>query len=139
MDDTQQTEDVKDRIVPTKPEIIHNTVDCLNGLKSKAARSKPRKKRIHDKRLVTDFGYLEKEIRSFIAAYGTEGVMPLRRHMRQHGRSDLEKAVTAMGGFRTVALRMKLSLAYKERKPDGYWDDVQNLRNEVTANERNYL
>eukprot|EP00250_Pteridium_aquilinum_P019919 c24624_g1_i1 orf=315-2870(-) len=83
--------------------------------------------------LMDDFRVLEKEIRDFITAHGTEGVMPLRKHLRQHGRSDLGKAISAMGGFRTVAARMKLMLSYEERKPVGYWDDIRNLRNEVIA------
>lgn len=85
------------------------------------------------KGLMDDFRVLEKELRGFISAHGIEGVMPMRKHLRQHGRSDLGKAIRAMGGFHTVAARMKLSLSYKERKPVGYWDDVRNLRNEVIA------
>lgn len=77
-----------------------------------------------------DFQLLEKEIRKFIAAYGNEGFMPRRHVVRQHGRIDLEKAITAMGGFATIAARMKLSLSY-ERRPSGYWGNLQNLQNEV--------
>ncbi|KAI5056277.1 hypothetical protein GOP47_0028095 [Adiantum capillus-veneris] len=80
-----------------------------------------------------DFGVLEREIRDFIAAYGSEGIMPKRQLLRKHWRTDLEKAIKAVGGFSTVAARLKLSLSYDERKPRGYWDDIQNLRNEVIA------
>lgn len=83
--------------------------------------------------LRNDFGLLEREIRDFIATYGREGVMPKRSDLRMYGRVDLEKAIRAIGGFSTVAARMKLSLSYNDRKPRGYWDDVQNLRNEVIA------
>lgn len=85
------------------------------------------------KGLMTDFRVLEKELRDFISAHGIEGVIPVRKQLREHWRSDLEKAIRAMGGFHTVAARMKLSLSYKERKPGGYWDDVRNLQNEVIA------
>eukprot|EP00249_Psilotum_nudum_P020846 c27871_g1_i2 orf=79-2469(+) len=78
-----------------------------------------------------DFKVLEKEIECFISNHGQEGVMPMRRLLRCHGRLDLEKAITGMGGFRVIATRMKLSLAYKYRKPKGYWDSIHNLKQEV--------
>ncbi|MCO5604462.1 hypothetical protein L7F22_058628 [Adiantum nelumboides] len=85
------------------------------------------------KDLRSDFGVLEREIRDFITAYGSEGIMPRRQYLRLRGRFDIERAITEIGGFSTVAARMKLSLSYDERKPRGYWDDIQNLRNEVIA------
>jgi len=63
---------------------------------------------------------------------GTLGVMPLRGELREAGRVDLEKAIGRNGGFGPVASKLNLTLAYKERKPRGYWDNLQNLHNEVT-------
>ncbi|KAH7282408.1 hypothetical protein KP509_35G029500 [Ceratopteris richardii] len=83
--------------------------------------------------LSSDYGLMDREIRNFIATHGQEGVMPMRKDLRQLKRHDIETAIRVMGGYRTVAARMKLSLAYKERKPFGYWDDLQNLQNEVIA------
>lgn len=63
---------------------------------------------------------------------GTLGVMPLRGELREAGRVDLEKAIGRYGGFGPVASKLNLSLAYKERKPRGYWDNLQNLQKEVS-------
>lgn len=57
--------------------------------------------------------------------------MPMRKQLRNHGRVDIEKAITRMGGFRRIASLMNLSLAYKHRKPKGYWDSLENLQEEV--------
>lgn len=97
---------------------------------------KGRTRRVYTSGLKSDFRVLEKEIKKFIAKYGQEGCMPLRNAMRRHGRIDLEKAITSMGGFQTIAARMKLSLDYDQRKPYGYWDKLQNLQNEVRAFQR---
>lgn len=58
--------------------------------------------------------------------------MPMRKQLRKHGRVDIEKAITRMGGFRRIAFLMNLSLAYKHRKPKGYWDNLENLQDEVS-------
>lgn len=63
---------------------------------------------------------------------GTLGVMPLRGELREAGRVDLEKAIGRNGGFGPVAAKLNLSLAYKERKPRGYWDNLQNLQREAS-------
>lgn len=81
--------------------------------------------------LQRDIEVLKSEILKFISEHGQEGFMPMRKQLRLHGRVDIEKAITRMGGFRRIALMMNLALAYKHRKPKGYWDDLENLQEEV--------
>ncbi|KAG7608600.1 Coenzyme Q-binding protein COQ10 START domain [Arabidopsis suecica] len=81
--------------------------------------------------LQRDIEVLKSEILKFISEHGQEGFMPMRKQLRLHGRVDIEKAITRMGGFRRIALMMNLSLAYKHRKPKGYWDNLENLQEEI--------
>ncbi|KAJ7519325.1 hypothetical protein O6H91_20G034800 [Diphasiastrum complanatum] len=81
--------------------------------------------------LQREFGVLEKELLRFIAENGKMGVMPMRWQLRHYGRIDLEKAIARMGGFIRVAARLGLSLTYKQRKPKGYWDNLENIRQEI--------
>ncbi|KFK25241.1 hypothetical protein AALP_AA8G086200 [Arabis alpina] len=81
--------------------------------------------------LQRDIEVLKSEILKFISEHGQEGFMPMRKQLRLHGRVDIEKAITKMGGFRRIALMMNLSLAYKHRKPKGYWDNLENLQDEI--------
>lgn len=82
--------------------------------------------------LQTDIEVLKSELLKFIYEHGQEGFMPLRKQLRGQGRVDIEKAITRMGGFRRIASLMNLSLAYKHRKPKGYWDNLANLEEEVS-------
>lgn len=81
--------------------------------------------------LQRDIEILKTELLKFIEEHGQEGFMPMRKQLRLHGRIDIEKAITRMGGFRRIASLMNLSLAYKHRKPKGYWDSLENLQEEV--------
>lgn len=81
--------------------------------------------------LQRDIEILKAELLKFISEHGQEGFMPMRKQLRLHGRVDIEKAITRMGGFRRIASVMNLSLAYKHRKPKGYWDNLENLQEEV--------
>ena len=81
--------------------------------------------------LQRDIEVLKAEVLKFISEHGQEGFMPMRKQLRMHGRVDIEKAITRMGGFRRIASLMNLSLAYKHRKPKGYWDKLDNLQEEV--------
>lgn len=81
--------------------------------------------------LQQDIEILKAELLKFIEEHGQEGFMPMRKQLRLHGRIDIEKAITRMGGFRRIASMMNLSLAYKHRKPKGYWDNLENLQEEV--------
>ncbi|RLN41713.1 uncharacterized protein C2845_PM01G25560 [Panicum miliaceum] len=83
--------------------------------------------------LQKDIEVLKSELENFIANYGQDGFMPKRKHLRSHGRVDIEKAITRMGGFRKIASIMNLSLSYKNRKPRGYWDNLENLEEEVIS------
>lgn len=82
--------------------------------------------------LQRDIEVLKTELLAFITEHGQEGFMPMRKQLREHGRVDIEKAITHMGGFRRIALLMNLSLAYKHRKPKGYWDNLENMQEEVS-------
>lgn len=82
--------------------------------------------------LQRDIEVLKSELLNFISEHGQVGFMPMRKQLRKHGRVDIEKAITRMGGFRRIASLMNLSLAYKHRKPKGYWDNLENLQEEVS-------
>ncbi|MED6210690.1 hypothetical protein PIB30_066514 [Stylosanthes scabra] len=88
--------------------------------------------------LQRDIEILKSELLKFIADHGQEGFMPMRKHLRLHGRVDIEKAITRMGGFRKIATIMNLSLAYKQRKPKGYWDNLENLQEEISRFQRSW-
>ncbi|BAT79259.1 hypothetical protein LR48_Vigan04g141700 [Vigna angularis] len=81
---------------------------------------------------------LKSELLQFIAEHGQEGFMPMRKQLRLNGRVDIEKAITRMGGFRKVATVLNLSLAYKHRKPKGYWDNLENLQEEISRFQRSW-
>ncbi|XP_073003857.1 uncharacterized protein [Typha latifolia] len=88
--------------------------------------------------LQRDIEVLRAELMTFISRYGQDGFMPMRKQLRLHGRVDIEKAITRMGGFRKIASLMNLSLAYKHRKPKGYWDNLENLQEEIERFQKNW-
>ncbi|CAD6342814.1 unnamed protein product [Miscanthus lutarioriparius] len=88
--------------------------------------------------LQKDIEVLKSELENFIAEYGQYGFMPKRKHLRSHGRVDIEKAITRMGGFRKIASIMNLSLSYKNRKPRGYWDNLENLQEEISRFQKSW-
>ncbi|KAL3721316.1 hypothetical protein ACJRO7_033760 [Eucalyptus globulus] len=88
--------------------------------------------------LQRDIEVLKAELVKFISEHGQEGFMPMRKQLRLHGRVDIEKAITRMGGFRRIASLMDLSLAYKRRKPKGYWDNLENLEEEIRRFQRSW-
>ncbi|KAL5188631.1 hypothetical protein HKD37_05G014039 [Glycine soja] len=88
--------------------------------------------------LQRDIEVLKSELLKFIAEHGQEGFMPMRKQLRLHGRVDIEKAINRMGGFRKIATIMNLSLAYKHRKPKGYWDNLENLHYEISRFQRSW-
>ncbi|XP_024517251.1 uncharacterized protein LOC9663170 isoform X1 [Selaginella moellendorffii] len=81
--------------------------------------------------LQTDIKVLERELEGFVAKAGKERVMPVRAELRKNGRVDLEKAIRRFGGFRSIAERLNMSLAYKRRKPRGFWQNSENLKREI--------
>ncbi|KAF8411776.1 hypothetical protein HHK36_004335 [Tetracentron sinense] len=88
--------------------------------------------------LQRDIEVLKSELMTFISEHGQEGFMPMRKQLRLHGRMDIEKAITRMGGFRKIASLMNLALAYKHRKPKGYWDNLENLQEEISRFQRSW-
>ncbi|XP_027340947.1 uncharacterized protein LOC113854243 isoform X2 [Abrus precatorius] len=88
--------------------------------------------------LQRDIEVLKSELQKFVAEHGQEGFMPMRKQLRLLGRVDIEKAITRMGGFRKIATIMNLSLAYKHRKPKGYWDNLENLQDEISRFQRSW-
>ncbi|KAG4998877.1 hypothetical protein JHK87_019949 [Glycine soja] len=88
--------------------------------------------------LQRDIEVLKSELLKFIAEHGQEGFMPMRKQLRLHGRVDIEKAINRKGGFRKIATIMNLSLAYKHRKPKGYWDNLENLHYEISRFQRSW-
>ncbi|PKI31701.1 hypothetical protein CRG98_047911 [Punica granatum] len=88
--------------------------------------------------LQRDMDVLKAELLKFISEHGQEGFMPMRKQLRLHGRVDIEKAITRMGGFRRIASMFNLSLAYKHRKPKGYWDNLENLEEEIHRFQRSW-
>ncbi|KAL0423799.1 UNVERIFIED_CONTAM: hypothetical protein Sradi_0914700 [Sesamum radiatum] len=106
-----------------------NDSDCI----SSSSRQRPKVPGLQ-----RDIEVLKSELLNFISEHGQEGFMPMRKQLRKHGRVDIEKAITRMGGFRRIASLMNLSLAYKNRKPKGYWDDLENLQEEINRFQRNW-
>ncbi|KAJ8755613.1 hypothetical protein K2173_022208 [Erythroxylum novogranatense] len=88
--------------------------------------------------LQRDIEILKSELLKFISEHGQVGFMPMRKQLRLHGRVDIEKAINRMGGFRRIASLMNLSLAYKHRKPKGYWDNLENLQDEISRFQRSW-
>ncbi|XP_068319970.1 uncharacterized protein [Pyrus communis] len=88
--------------------------------------------------LQRDIEVLKSELLKFISEHGQEGFMPMRKQLRVHGRVDIEKAIRRMGGFRRIASLMNLSLAYKNRKPKGYWDSLDNMQEEINRFQRSW-
>ncbi|KAG6557986.1 hypothetical protein Mapa_000165 [Marchantia paleacea] len=105
-----------------------------SGENEKPTRQQPKpvpkggNKRFRVAGLQKDFKILERELLAFIEENGKEGVMPMRSELRLQKRVDLEKAITRMGGFSTVASKLNLC---QQRRPRGYWDNFQNVRNEI--------
>lgn len=127
-------------VAPTNPDTV--AIDYTEGRQSEQAYvscpSNSTKQRPKVPGLQKDIEVLKSELESFIAKYGQDGFMPKRKHLRSHGRVDIEKAITRMGGFRKIASIMNLSLSYKNRKPRGYWDNLENLQEEIMRFQKNW-
>ncbi|XP_057419971.1 uncharacterized protein LOC130714102 isoform X2 [Lotus japonicus] len=108
-----------------------NLSDC--GGQSSSCQQRPRVPGLQ-----RDIEVLKSELTKFIAEHGQEGFMPMRKQLRLHSRVDIEKAITRMGGFRKIATIMDLSLAYKHRKPKGYWDNLENMQDEISRFQRSW-
>lgn len=62
--------------------------------------------------------------------YSDLGRLPARAEMRADGRTDLEKAIRAHGGAALVTAELGWK-PVRVRRPNGYWDDVGNVRREL--------
>lgn len=79
-----------------------------------------------------DFANLETELKAFIEQHGTPGVMPTKTELEEAGKGSLANALGLHGGVLEVAERLNLKLSY-DRKPQGYWDNRDNLRREIES------
>ncbi|WVZ61188.1 hypothetical protein U9M48_011100 [Paspalum notatum var. saurae] len=122
---------------PTDPDVDH-AENRQSEQTSESSSSSSMKQRPKVPGLQKDIEVLKSELENFIAKYGQDGFMPKRKHLRNHGRVDIEKAVTRMGGFRKIASVMNLSLSYKNRKPRGYWDNLENLQEEISRFQKSW-
>ncbi len=77
-----------------------------------------------------DFENLKSEILLFNEQRGMAGTMPTVAELTEARLSRLAFAIGKHGGFQDVAERLGLSLSY-ERKPTGYWDNFENVANEL--------
>lgn len=120
-----------DKRIVSNSDFINNSENKQAEVSSHSEVSNNLRQRPKVPGLQRDIEVLRVELTEFISEYGKEGFMPMRKQLRALGRVDIEKAITRMGGFRRIANLMNLSLAYKHRKPKGYWDNFENLQEEV--------
>ncbi|XWK90534.1 MAG: helicase-related protein [Phormidium sp.] len=77
-----------------------------------------------------DFSNLKHELLAFIEEYGLSGKMPTHEQLLKAKQSSISWAITKHGGPQLVAERIGLELTYT-RKNLGYWDEFENLRDEL--------
>ncbi|KAL4561349.1 hypothetical protein LXL04_033514 [Taraxacum kok-saghyz] len=117
----------------------HQTDEFVENERSSKRNDKnPSRKRNRVIGLHKDVEVLKAEVLKFISEHGQEGFMPMRNQLRKHGRFDMEKAISGRGGFRKFASLMNLSLAYKDPKPKGYWDQLENLKDEISRFQKSW-
>ncbi|PWA55171.1 START-like domain-containing protein [Artemisia annua] len=122
---------------------IGNSIDIVGNenpskTSSKGIAEKPSRRSQRVIGLHKDIEVLKSELLKFITEHGQEGFMPMRSQLRKHGRFDMEKAISRRGGFRKFASMMNLSLAYKDPKPKGYWDHLENLKEEISRFQKSW-
>lgn len=122
---------------------IGNSIDIVGNensskTSSKGIAEKPSRRSHRVIGLHKDIEVLKSELLKFISEHGQEGFMPMRSQLRKHGRFDMEKAISRRGGFRKFASMMNLSLAYKDPKPKGYWDHLENLKEEISRFQKSW-
>jgi hypothetical protein len=75
---------------------------------------------------------IESEVLLFVSEYGEPGIFPTGSLLRACERSDLENAFNDYpGGTRAIADRLGLQML--GGKPNGYWENTDNIVNEVRA------
>jgi hypothetical protein len=65
----------------------------------------------------SNFTNVERELNTFIATHGVEGVMPTQIELKVAGRADLPNAIHKHGGFSAVARRLGLTSVYEYITP----------------------
>lgn len=78
--------------------------------------------------MMKDFKLLRAELE---ITYGDMKTIPSRSELRASNRTDLEKALAAHGGASMVASRMGWSYNSRSRKPRGYWNSIENVKQEI--------
>jgi hypothetical protein len=78
--------------------------------------------------MTQDFAVLRRELEEL---YGDTRIIPSRTQLRATNRTDIEKALSAHGGASAVASRIGWKLNGRSRKPKGYWNSIDNFRNEI--------
>jgi SAM-dependent methyltransferase len=79
-----------------------------------------------------DFANVERELRLWIANYGSPDMMSALQTLRQNGQTALASAIAQQGGFPAVAQRLGLTYTYTA-KPAGYWNDFSHIEQAVNA------
>ena len=87
--------------------------------------------------LLEDLELLGLELREFMGLRRLQQ-MPTRAELRAAGRQDLVKAVEGHGGFFRVADALGLRGSRAQERPRGYWQDLDNVRREVRAFQREH-
>ncbi|KAL5210491.1 hypothetical protein ABZP36_006114 [Zizania latifolia] len=115
--------------VPTNTGTV--AIDYAKGRQSEQASvscsSSPVKQRPKVPGLQKDIEVLKSELKRFIAKYGQDGFMPKRKHLRSHGRVDIEKAITRM-----VYSKLTVTIVYRSGRYDiaralEKWGGVQEV------------
>lgn len=77
-----------------------------------------------------DFENVKDALFAFIHEHGIPGFMPTKTELEAAQQGSLCMAVERHGGFPVVAKQLKLKLTY-DRKPRGYWKQLDNLRQAI--------
>lgn len=84
------------------------------------------------------FNYITEMVASFdifrvemIRLFGDKQVIPSRSELRKSNRTDIEKAISAHGGPAMVAKRLGWINKGRYRKPKGYWNSIENVKQEI--------
>ncbi len=123
--------------MPTKPELLkagRGDIQCaistyyggFHAVANRLGLTYEKKRSGHWK----EFTNIERAIHTFIEKQGTPGVMPKEKELQEAGERSLVVAIKQHGGFPEVAKQLDLKLPY-ERKPHGYWQDLNNLKQEL--------
>jgi hypothetical protein len=79
-----------------------------------------------------EFSVLSEHLVAWVRSFGIRGIMPTAQQLKESAppRHDLVAAISTHGGFAAVAQRTGLRMSH-DKKPDGFYDDIQNVAREV--------